>query len=153
MSDGDLTNYLPSWMEVGEIAYLVTEDYDDPGPGEVKIKKMGPTMMEVKSTITQTPRVLIRIDRGGESWRFILNWSGKMFNCFRLNMDFQEDRVTMSGEVMHGGKRLNGRMIMIKQDNDTTRFEFKNGLDFLNGVFWTLQQEQPEWIEEEDDDW
>ena len=153
MSDGDLTNYLPSWAEPMELVYLVSDDYEEPGPGEVKLKNVGPNKIEIKSTPQQVIRVLFKIERGGENWRFSLSWMAKMFNCFRLNMDFQEDRIVMTGEVMHAGKRTPGRMTMIKQDDDTTRFEFNEGFAFLDDDFWVLSKNKPDWLEEDDDDW
>jgi hypothetical protein len=151
MVNGDVTQYLPDWVEVGVQAYLVGEDPDEASPGEVKCKKLGPSLFELNSMPGQQYRVLFKIEQGSEDWRFTLSWAAKMFNCFRLNMDFQEDRLVMSGEIMHGGKRVPGKLALVKGDG-IAKLEFISGLSFLNGEVWSLQTEKPDWNEEEDDD-
>jgi hypothetical protein len=152
MSDGDLTKYLPEWAEPGAEAYLVGESPDEPSPGEVKIKKLSPGLIEVNSKPGQGLRVLFKVEQGSETWRFTLSWAAKMFNCFRLNMDFQEDRVVMTGEIMHAGKRTPGMLALVKGDN-TSRLEFSTGFAFLNGEYWSLQLDKPDWSDDDDDDW
>lgn len=151
MVDGDVTQYFPDWVEIGLQAYLVGGDPEVPSPGEIKIKKMGPSIFELNSMPGQLYRVLFKIQQGSEDWRLTLSWATKMFNCFRTNMDFQEDRLIISGEIMHGGKRVPGKMALVKGDNVTT-LEFISGLSFLDGEVWTLTTVKPDWTEDDDDD-
>ncbi|HHG85507.1 MAG TPA: hypothetical protein ENJ82_12240 [Bacteroidetes bacterium] len=153
MSTVDLTKFMPSWSELSGEAFFITEDADDPGPGEVILKEFEPLLMRIKSGQEEPIRLSLRMQFTNENWSLGLSWAAKMFNCPRLKQEIKDKSLILSGNIMHAGHKTPGVMTITLKDNDTTTFDFAGGFSFLNGETWTFQNTEPAWEDDGFDDY
>lgn len=149
MSTVDITKFFPEWVEAEMTAYLVTDNPDDPGPGEVVFREFEPTILRVISSPREPVRVSVRLQFGNESFNMALSWSGKMFNCPRMKFEVRDNVLLLSGDIMHAGHRLPGQITLTREEKNT-RMDLAGGFGFIAGVSWIFQEEAPDWDELDD---